>query len=566
MGVTKNDSTMKSEADQAQRKNLEVENQQDKNEKNSTAGKKSNGKDTGTYKERLKEITAVLHKHAITRGVSPEKLRLILTDLGPTFIKLGQIMSMRSDILPKRYCDELMKLCSDVDPMPFTEVEEVLREAFGCPWQEEFQEIQEKPLGSASIAQVHRAVLKTGEEVVIKVQRKGIYEIMARDIGLMKKAVKLLPPVSIKEAVDLNLVLEELWRVTQEEMNFLTEAANMEEFSRKNKKVAFVKTPILYREYTTASVLVMEYIDGIPIDHKEELLAGGYDLDEIGSKFVDNFIKQVMDDGFFHADPHPGNVMIQGGKIVWIDMGMMGRLTERDKELIGKAIRGIAENDIGMIQEAVMALGEFKEKPDQSVLYEDISELMSKYGSLDMGEIDVAEVMMDLMEVMKENKIRMPHGLTMLARGLTNMEGVLADIAPQINMIEIASRHISESMWKDLDWKKELKHAGKNLYRSMHKAVEVPGLAADALHGLMKGQTRVNLDLHASNDLAQLLRRLVRNVVMGLWVMALLISSSIICTTNMSPKICGIPAIGAIGYLFAFAIVMYVLIKHILSK
>ena len=283
-------------------------------------------------------------------------------------------------------------------------------------------------------------------------------------------------------------------------------------------------------------------------------------------KRSDNYIKQVMEDGFFHADPHPGNVKIQDGKIVWIDMGMMGRLTERDKELIGKAIRGIAENDIGMIQEAVMALGEFKEKPDQSVLYEDISELMSKYGSLDMGEIDVAEVMMDLMEVMKENKIRMPHGLTMLARGLTNMEGVLADIAPQINMIEIASRHISESMWKDLDWKKELKHAGKNLYRSMHKAVEVPGLAADALHGLMKGQTRVNLDLHASNDLAQLLRRLVRNVVMGLWVMALLISSSIICTTNMSPKICGIPAIGAIGYLFAFAIVMYVLIKHILSK
>lgn len=186
----------------------------------------------------------------------------------------------------------------------------------------------------------------------MKVQRKGIYEVMARDIGLMKKAVKLLPPVSIKEAVDLNLVLEELWRVTQEEMNFLTEAANMEEFSRKNKNVAFVKTPILYREYTTASVLVMEYIDGIPIDDKETLLAGGYDLDEIGSKFVDNFIKQVMDDGFFHADPHPGNVMIQGGKIVWIDMGMMGRLSDRDRELIGEAIEGVALNDIGKIQDA----------------------------------------------------------------------------------------------------------------------------------------------------------------------------------------------------------------------
>ncbi len=165
--------------------------------------------------------------------------------------------------------------------------------------------------------------------------------------------------------------------------------------------MAFVKTPILYREYTTASVLVMEYIDGIPIDHKEELLAGGYDLDEIGSKFVDNFIKQVMDDGFFHADPHPGNVMIQGGKIVWIDMGMMGRLNDRDRELIGQAIEGVALNDIGKIQDAVLALGEFKGHPTQRRLYTDIRDLMAKYGTADFGEIDIVEILTDLMDVMK---------------------------------------------------------------------------------------------------------------------------------------------------------------------
>ena len=151
-------------------------------------------KEKGGYGERLREITAVLKKHAITRGVSPEKLRLILEDLGPTYIKLGQIMSLRSDILPKRYCDELMKLCSDVPPMPFSQVIEVLEESMGCPWQAEFQHIEQKPLGAASIAQVHRATLKTGDEVVIKVQRKGIYETMARDIGLMHKAVRLMPP------------------------------------------------------------------------------------------------------------------------------------------------------------------------------------------------------------------------------------------------------------------------------------------------------------------------------------------------------------------------------------
>ena len=367
------------------------------------------------YRTRLKEITSVLHKYGITRGITPQKLRMILEDLGPTYIKIGQIMSLHSDILPKRYCDELMCLRSEVTPMEFPEVKEVIEQAYGCPWNEIFAFISDTPLGSASIAQVHRAELLSGEQVVIKVQRTGIYEIMARDIGLLRKAVKLMPPISLKGMADFDQVLDELWNVTREEMNFLTEASNMEEFARRNADVVYVRTPKLYQEYTTMHVLVMEYIEGPAIDDKEKLLAGGYDLEEIGIKLIDNYIKQVMEDGFFHADPHPGNVKIQDGKIVWIDMGMMGRLTERDKELIGKAIRGIAENDIGMIQEAVMALGEFKEKPDQSVLYEDISELMSKYGSLDMGEIDVAEVMMDLMEVMMENKIRMQHGLTMLA-------------------------------------------------------------------------------------------------------------------------------------------------------
>ena len=521
---------------------------------------------TESYKDRLKEITAVLHRHAITRGVSPEKLRLILEDLGPTFIKLGQIMSLRSDILPKRYCDELMKLCSEVEPMPFSEVEEVLEGAFGCPWQEEFQEIRQKPLGSASIAQVHRAVPKTGEDVVVKVQRKGIYEIMARDIGLLKKAVKLLPPVSIKEAVDLNLVLEELWRVAQEEMNFLTEASNIEEFARKNKKVAFVKTPILYREYTTANVLVMEYIDGVPIDSREQLLKDGYDLDEIGSKFVDNFIKQVMDDGFFHADPHPGNVMIQGGKIVWIDMGMMGRLSDRDRELIGQAIEGIALNDIGKIQDAVLALGEFKGKPDQSRLYTDIRDLMAKYGTADLGSIDIVEILTDLMDVMKENKIVMPHGLTLLARGLAHIEGVLAEISPDINMVQIAAARIKGSMLDEKNWKKQFKGAGKKLFHSMVRAVDVPVLAADFLQGCMKGQTKINLDLHASDDLAWLMRRLIRNIVLGLWVMALLISSSIICTTDMTPRMFGIPALGFMGYFGALIILMYLFIKHFMKK
>lgn len=511
-------------------------------------------------------MTSVLKKYKITQGLTPEKLRLILQELGPTYIKLGQIMSLHSDILPKEYCEELMKLCSDVEPMPFEQVEEVLYESFGCKWNEIFSRIDKKPLGAASIAQVHYAVLKNGDEVVVKVQRKGIHDIMSRDITMLHKAVRLVPPMPIKGIVDFDMVLDEMWAVAQEEMNFLTEASNMEEFARNNKDIVFAATPCLYREYTTSCVLVMEYIDGYRIDDKENLQKDGYDLNEIGSKLVDNYIKQVIEDGFFHADPHPGNVHIRDGKIVWMDMGMMGRLSERDKKEIGKAVTGIALNDIGMIQDAVLAVGDFRGEPDTARLYKDIRMLIDKYGNQEMGQIDVAVFMQELMEIMKTNKIALPHGFTMLARGLTQMEGVLADIAPSINMVEIAAARLKEQMWQNFDWKSELKNTGKTLYKSAHRAITLPQQLAHIIEEYERGQTRINLDMHSSDQLSGLLHRLVRNIVMGLWVMALLISSSIVCTTDMKPRILGIPALGVLGYLFAVIIVLYTIVKHFISR
>lgn len=500
-------------------------------------------KEKGTNNSRFREIISVLRKHNITHGISPKKLRLIMEDLGPTFVKIGQIMALHSDILPKAYCDELMELCTDARPMPFEEAVSVIDESYGRSWKKVFSSIEETPIGSASIAQVHRAVLKSGEEVVVKIQRKGIYEMMARDIEFIRKAIKLMPPISLKGMADFDLVLDELWSVTRDEMNFLTEASNIEEFARRNKDVNFVQTPVLYQQYTTVHVLVMEYIDGCGIDEKDKLLEDGYDLKEIGSKLVDNYIKQVMDDGFFHADPHSGNVKIRDGKIVWIDMGMMGRLTEHDREMITLAIEGVALNDVGLILKAVLGLGEFKERPEQRKLYEDIEGLLLKYGSTDMGKINVAEVMTDLMEVMKENKIMMPHGLTMLARAR-----LAADFLHNFNI------------------KKELKNTGRSLLKSVRKMIDLPSMTTDLMDEFMKGQSKVNLDLRVSKDLAFLLRRLVRNIVMGLWVMALLISSSIICTTDITPKFMGIPALGAFGYLMAVVIIIYVFVKHIFSR
>lgn len=517
--------------------------------------------------ERFREIKDVLRKNQITRGVTPEKLRMILEELGPTYIKLGQIMSLHSDFLPKAYCDELLKLNSDVTPMPFDDVEDVINHSYGQDWRELFQFIEEAPLGSASIAQVHRARLKNGEEVIIKVERKGIYDTMARDIGLLHRLVKLIPPVGdFKNLVDLDMVLDELWSVAQEEMDFLKEAANMDEFSRNNASVQYVTTPKLYHEYSTGHVLVMEYIDGYSLDDVESLQNAGYDMDEIGTKFVNNFIKQVMDDGFFHADPHPGNVKIRDGKIVWIDMGMMGRLSEKDRHTMIKGIRGIALHNISMVENSVLEIGEFRGKPDRERLYQDLKKFIADYGTTSMGSLDVAAAIAGLVEIMKQNRISLPHGVSMLCRGLTHIQGVLAVISPDINMMQIAVNRYTEDFLKNINWKSEFQKQARIVYRSVNKGVEIPGLVTDILKEHLEGQSVVNIDLHSSEDLTNVISAAIRNIVVGLCVAALLIASSVICTTDMTPKILGIPALGFAGYAFAMVVSIFLTVRYLWSK
>ena len=515
---------------------------------------------------RLRDIREVLSRNHITRGISPEKLRIILEELGPTYVKLGQIMSMHSDILPKAYCEELMNLNSSVTPMPYDEVLGILTEAYG-DLKRVFSSVEETPLGSASIAQVHRARLVSGEDVIVKVERQGIYEIMESDIKLLKKAVRFLPPVGdLKNLVDLDLVLDELWSVSQDEMDFLKEADNMEEFARNNEGIRYIRVPRLYREYTVKNVLVMEYIDGISIDDKDTLTRHGYDLNEIGTKFVTNFISQIMDHGFFHADPHPGNVKISGGKIVWLDMGMMGRLTEHERRCMVRGVEGIAMHDTSKVVDAVMEVGKPFGKTDRDRLYRDMRDFMQVFGNTPMGQVDVAVTLEAMMEIMKANKIGMPHGLTMLARGFAHMEGVLAEISPELNMIEIAQSAVTEDLIREIDWRGELETGVRHLYRSAKKGLDIPALTADIMKEYLAGHGRMTLRLETSEELSQLVYSSVRNLVIGMCIVALLIASSILCLTDMTPRILGIPFLGFFGYLIAFGASVYFLARYFIRK
>ena len=515
---------------------------------------KERKKDIGSA-VRLKEMVAVLRKYEVVRGMTPEKLRHILEDLGPTFVKLGQVMSMRPDFLPQEYCDELMKLQNGAKPLPFSTIIEVIEQEYSRRWNKVFASIDEEVLGSASIAQVHRAVLTTGERVVVKVQRPGIYKVMARDMVLLKRASRLVRVVShSQDVIDFDMVLEEMWGIAKQEMDFLIEADHIEEFRHLNQDEAFVTCPNVYRNLTTQHILVMEYVDGVRIDDFDGLRARGVDITLLGRRLGENYVKQIIEDGYFHADPHPGNIWVRGGRIVWLDLGMMGRLSNRDRTAIRKAVIALANHDTFEMKTAVLALGVPRGHINHTALYQDIDALMAQYSTLDFRDLRMGVLTRQIMNILRVHHIACPQGLSMFARGLLTIEGVMRLVCPKVSFVEIFAKSLQLNYKKNFDWRDELSKAKRESYLLMRKSMALPEQISDILKMTMSGQTKVNLDLTGSEEPLRHVDKMVNRVIVAVLCAALLLGSSTICTTNMTPKIMEIPLLGFVGYLIAFVL------------
>ena len=504
---------------------------------------------------RLKEIVAVLRDRELLQGVTPVKVRQVLEDLGPTFVKLGQIISMRPDFLPNEYQAELTRLQSEVKPMDFSVVKEIVQREYNQSWDGIFASIDEHAMGSASIAQVHRASLLNGDRVVIKVQRPGIYEVMAKDIALLKKAISLLNLVRDSEGVvNLESIVDEMWEIAKQEMDFLLEADHIEEFAHLNKDDENILCPKVNRQLTTQRILVMECMDGIPLDDGEGLQAACVDMERIGRLLGINYVKQMIDDGFFHADPHPGNIWVKDGRIIWLDLGMMGRLSVRDRNSFRHAIMALVTNDVYGMKEAVLALGMPRGKVDHIQLYDDVAALMAQYGDLDFEHLKAGEVARKILMVLKSNNIAIPHGFSMFARGVMIMEGVMTRCCPQVNFSEIFAKGLRVSMEKDFSWLAELNKFKRDSYMLMKKSMQLPEQISDILKMTLSGQTKVNLDLTGSQEPLQKLDSMINKMIMAIISAALLLGSSTICTTQMEPKIMEIPLLGVLGYLAAMVL------------
>lgn len=506
--------------------------------------------------KRLWQIARIANQFDVIHGLTPVKMRLMLEALGPTFVKVGQILSMRSEILPQAFCDELAKLRADADPMPYQTVLETLSSEYGRPIGEIFEHIDPTPLGSASLAQVHRATLLTGEDVAVKVQRPGVRETMAQDVSIMRSIARLATRVMPSaQVVDLGGVVEELWDTFESETDFLVEARNLAEFKRFCQPYVYMDCPKPYMDLCTEHVVVMDYVEGISVSHPEQLIAAGYDLKEIGTKLVDNYATQVLDDGFFHADPHPGNIIIAGGQIVLIDLGMTGRLNAKTRSVLKQMIFAVAKQDSPALADGLLRFaGTESDAADYPALLADLDTIVAEYGTVDLKDLDLASFVTALTQLAQRHGIEVPSTVTTVARALVTLEGLLDEFIPDVNMIEIISEHIATSKPLDRAAADEVKSLGVEAHAALHGLLGALCETKVAARMLTRGQLRVNMELAGAEEPMRMLSEMVNRLTMALIVVGLYVGSSIVYFAGVPPIVFGIPVVGFMGYVVAFVL------------
>ena len=509
--------------------------------------------------ERLKKIIEVLKKYHIPKNMTPENLRMAFEELGPTFIKMGQIMASREDLIPKEYCVELSNLRSSVRPMPFNEVEKIIEDEYQCNISEVFSEFDGSPIGSASIAQVHKAKLLDGTVVAVKVQRRNIEQLMKTDMGLLKKAISILCLNKITgDIIDLEAVVDEMYARTLEEMDFNIELSHIKEFDKNNKDLVYIKTPKVYEELSYSNVLVMEYVNGYRITDSKRLKEDGYSLYEISEKLAHNYLKQAIDDGFYHADPHPDNIKIVDGKIVYLDFGMMGRLSKSNRELLEQCIQGIVRNDISLVARILVMLDTKKDTVDYMKLKNDIKMLLDKHKTQGIASIDIKEFVSGLFSLLQSNAITLPKEITMLTRGIVVLEGTLEDIDPEINLIQVLEKRFD---YKKIFNENKLKDLVIDSVKSGTDMVMIPNELLTTLKGINTGELRFNIELTDSKNQIDRIERIV-----NLFIITVLDVALIIGTSQIVVNVEDLPFIFYVYLIGSIICTIWLIYKMIISK
>lgn len=527
--------------------------------------------------QRLREIVRVFTYYGFDFLVSsklpnskkgeprPQAFREALEELGATFVKIGQILSTRPDLLPKAYIKELEKLQDENEITSFDKVKEIFQESFGTSIDTYFTYFSERPLASASIAQVHRATLLDGREVVVKVQHYEIAEKMKLDLSILRRLSRFTTAHMSNIPVNPFEAFKEIEDATLKELDFIKEAKNTVKFKVLNKNVACVSAPTIIDRLTYKKVLTMEYIEGYKITDDKILEREGYDRKDIANKLANSFFKQVFEDGFFHGDPHPGNLFIKDGKIYFIDFGLVGELDANLKKWLTKAMIAMALDDIDTLVDFVNAIAIRKGPVKTSILYDDLNNIVLRYINASLKSIKISDLFKEIFDIAERNNLQMPKELVTLVRSIVILEGVVAKIDPDLEIMEYIFPYIKErnkeAMLESLDKDKLIIGA----YKFAEKSLEIPTKFSELVDSLSNGRTKMQIEVNGLDKPLTDLNRMVNRISFALIVGCMIIGSSLIVDARIGPTFEGVPLLGVIGFVVSGVFGFWLLISIIKS-
>ena len=489
----------------------------------------------------------------VQRLSRPQRLRMAMEELGPTFVKLGQLLSTRPDFIPPDYLVELSKLQDNVPPFAYQEVVEIFAEEFGKPPEDVFAHFNRQPLAAASISQVHRARLEDGTEVVIKVQRPQIENIIAVDLEILAHIAGLMEEhLEEVQGHRPTAIVHEFARSLSREIDFSIELTNIQRFARQFEGNTDIHVPLVYPQLSSERILVLEYVDGIKASDLESLRKEGRDLKLIAERGANLVMEQIFVHGFFHADPHPGNILVLPDDVVcFIDFGQMGRLNLKDREEFTDLVLNLVGGNERKVTKGVLKLTIQYGEVDRDNLTRDLGELMDQYLYKPLKELAAGKILQDLLDLVTRHGLSLQPNLYLMMKALSTVEGVGLQLDPDMELITLARPFMQKIKTGRIKPKRLAEEMGETGSEYISLFRELPGELRTILRQLRDGRMKLEFEHRGLHALGLALDRVSNRISFAIVLAAQIIGSSLIILSGIPPKWNGIPVIGMAGFLIA---------------
>ena len=484
---------------------------------------------------------------------APDQLARDLEQLGPTFIKLGQVLSTRADLLPPAYLEALTRLQDEIEPFPFEDVQKTIEEELGARLSKAFSAFEERPLAAASLGQVHRAALRDGRVVAVKVQRPGVAETVAKDLETLNEIARFLDSrTDAGRRYDLTGMVDEFRTAITLELDYIHEAENLRLIGKNLDEFKLIVVPQPIEGYTSKRVLTMDYVSGTKVTAISPVVKVDLQRDVLADTLVHAYLKQIVVDGVFHADPHPGNVFItDDGLLALIDLGMIGRISPQMQERLLKLLLAISEGRGEDAAEVAITLGEKLSDFNDAGFRRDISTLVGRIGHQNVGQVQVGRVFLDLAQLINDNSMRAPAELTMLGKTLLNLDEVARALDPQLDVNETIRRKGVELMTRRV--KSTVSSGGvlSTMLEAKEFAEKLPGRVNRVLDALGASELKLKVEVIDEGAIIDGLQKVANRITHGLILAALIVSAAMVMRIDTSFRILGYPGFAMI--LFALA-------------